>query len=80
MIGHMGDVFAQGEILAGGRYRIDGLLGSGGMAQVYRAYDLSLARAVAVKTMLPGLAIDASHPSDSGAKRRLWPRSGTRTW
>ncbi|MFE5710628.1 protein kinase [Streptomyces sp. NPDC056501] len=58
----MGDVFAQGEILAGGRYRIDGLLGSGGMAQVYRAYDLSLARAVAVKTMLPGLALDASHP------------------
>ncbi|WP_411079781.1 protein kinase domain-containing protein [Streptomyces sp. cmx-18-6] len=58
----MGDVFSQGEILAGGRYRIDGLLGSGGMAQVYRAHDLSLARAVAIKTMLPGFTHDASHP------------------
>ncbi|MEU6864797.1 RodZ domain-containing protein [Streptomyces sp. NPDC046876] len=55
----MGDVFESGEGLAGGRYRIDGLLGSGGMAQVYRAYDRSLSRPVAVKTMRPDLGFDA---------------------
>ncbi|MEV7617261.1 protein kinase [Streptomyces sp. NPDC089799] len=54
----MGDVFAPGTVLAGSKYRIDGLLGSGGMAQVYRAYDLGLARPVAVKTMRPGLDLD----------------------
>ncbi|MFE2165844.1 protein kinase [Streptomyces sp. NPDC059447] len=58
----MGDVFAQGVALAGGRYRIDGLLGEGGMAQVYKAYDAKLARAVAIKTMLPGLAAEQGLP------------------
>ncbi|MFC9390255.1 protein kinase domain-containing protein [Streptomyces venezuelae] len=54
----MGDMFAPGTTLAAGRYRIDGTLGSGGMAQVHRAYDVKLARPVAVKTMLPALALD----------------------
>ncbi|MFJ4710069.1 protein kinase [Streptomyces anulatus] len=54
----MGDLFGAGATLAEGRYRIDGPLGSGGMAQVYRAYDLRLDRPVAVKTMLPALALD----------------------
>ncbi|MFF4008594.1 protein kinase [Streptomyces sp. NPDC001717] len=58
----MGDVFTQGETLAGGRYRIDGSLGEGGMAQVYQAYDLKLARPVAIKTMLPGLAVEPGLP------------------
>ncbi|MFJ8011823.1 protein kinase [Streptomyces sp. NPDC096339] len=61
-MGDVVDVFAQGETLAGGRYRIDGSLGRGGMAQVYKAYDLSLARPVAIKTMLPGLAVEPGLP------------------
>lgn len=58
----MMNMFEAGESLAGGRYRIDGLLGSGGMAQVYEAYDLRLARPVAVKTMQPGLVLDPGFP------------------
>ncbi|MCB8920181.1 MAG: protein kinase [Ardenticatenaceae bacterium] len=33
------------------RYRIDSLLGDGGMGTVYRAYDLNLDRAIAIKLM-----------------------------
>ncbi|QYH35449.1 serine/threonine-protein kinase [Salinibacterium sp. M195] len=40
----------------GGRYRITGLIGRGGMASVYRARDESLPREVALKLMLPGMA------------------------
>ncbi|MFG2987629.1 hypothetical protein ACGFYQ_41770 [Streptomyces sp. NPDC048258] len=57
------NMFESGESPGRGRYRIDGLLGSGGMAQVYEAYDLSLARSVAVKTMQPGLVLDPGFPA-----------------
>jgi serine/threonine-protein kinase len=44
-----------GQVLAG-RYEIGAVLGRGGMAEVRAAWDLRLSRAVAVKTLLPGLA------------------------
>ena len=46
---------ARGTLLAG-RYRIDGLVGEGGMSTVYRASDTSLGRDVAIKVFRPELA------------------------
>jgi serine/threonine-protein kinase len=46
-----------GDLLAD-RYRIDGLLGAGGMASVYRATDLRLDRPVALKVLSANLAAD----------------------
>jgi eukaryotic-like serine/threonine-protein kinase len=40
------------------RYAVEGLLGSGGMAFVYLATDLRLARRVAIKAMRPAIARD----------------------
>ncbi len=44
----------------GPRYRIESLLGEGGMGSVYKAYDKDLDRIVAIKLLRPGLA---SHPA-----------------
>ncbi|MCG3195195.1 MAG: hypothetical protein DIJKHBIC_04470 [Thermoanaerobaculia bacterium] len=43
-----------------GRYRLESLLGRGGMAAVYRAFDEELRRAVAIKVILGEAPADGS--------------------
>ncbi|MGS0562035.1 Stk1 family PASTA domain-containing Ser/Thr kinase [Microbacterium aurugineum] len=47
------------QVIAG-RYRVDELIGHGGMAKVYRGYDLTLGREVAIKILDPELARDTT--------------------
>jgi eukaryotic-like serine/threonine-protein kinase len=49
---------AQEQIL-NGRYRLEAQLAAGGMAVVYRAFDLALSRQVALKILRPSLTNDA---------------------
>ncbi|MEV8532168.1 protein kinase [Streptomyces sp. NPDC051211] len=49
-----------GRSLAGGRYQLRDLLGEGGMASVYLAYDAALDRQVAIKTLHSELGREAS--------------------
>jgi hypothetical protein len=50
--------FFAGVRILGGRYRLDGLLGSGGAADVHRGFDLRLRRPVAVKVFRSGTDVD----------------------
>ena len=47
-----------------GQYRIEALIGQGGMSQVYRAHDTKLNRTVAVKFL-------SEHLADPAARRRF---------
>jgi len=53
-----------------GSYRIDGMLGSGGMGVVYRATDTKLHRPVAIKFL-------SGHTADAAAKRRFQQEAST---
>ena len=44
------------ERLVGGKYRLEGIIGRGGMGEVRRAKDVTLQRPVAVKTLVADLA------------------------
>src|SRR5947208_10875660 len=49
---------AVGSTLCDGRYRLDEVIGRGGMAMVWRATDLQLERTVAIKIISDVLATD----------------------
>ncbi len=49
-----------GERLLGGRYRLEGTIGAGGMAEVHRGTDTVLGRPVAIKVLAPQFARDAA--------------------
>ncbi len=54
-------MLATGQTIAG--YRVEGVLGSGGMGVVYEATQLSLARTVALKVLAPHLSSDPEFAS-----------------
>ncbi|PQO47109.1 serine/threonine-protein kinase [Blastopirellula marina] len=66
LLGPTDDPHSMGRI---GPYEIVGLLGKGGMGVVFKGYDRSLSRYVAIKVMLPHLAA-------SGAARKRFAREG----
>lgn len=55
------------ELLAG-RYRVDGLLGRGGMSEVFHGYDERLDRRVAIKVLRPQANMPAAPDSPEAAE------------
>ena len=62
-----------------GPYEIVGLLGAGGMGEVYRARDTKLDRDVAIKVLLAAVANDAERLARFSREAQCSPRSTIRT-
>ena len=69
----------QDQVRTVGRYQIREVLGTGGFATVYRAYDPVLDREVALKVLHPHLGRDADTRQRFVAKAGRWRASGTPT-
>ena len=59
-----------GQTVVGGRLDLRGLLGRGGMSEVYEGFDLRLGRAVAVKQLSAQLAADPTAQARFGREAR----------
>jgi len=53
-----------------GPFELLGLIGSGGMGEVYRARDTRLDRVVAIKVILPNVASNACGSSGTACPRK----------
>ncbi|TET93924.1 MAG: serine/threonine protein kinase, partial [Candidatus Zixiibacteriota bacterium] len=69
-VGDLGDGSDRPRIKRLGHFRIDAILGSGGMGTIYRAYDESMKRPVALKVLHPSLEI--SQRAQSRFVREAW--------
>ncbi|HUH82203.1 MAG TPA: protein kinase [Solirubrobacteraceae bacterium] len=58
----------------GGRYRLEAVIGRGGMSTVYRAFDTVLERPVAIKLLHPGVAADGDQLERFRREARLVAR------